>query len=89
LVLSPRLERRVRQEFSAESADEVLDRLDAAQFDSERVQAAVILAARGDEELLIEAIGLARADWRDVLIAGGLAHEDWPERVTVEFGPDD
>jgi hypothetical protein len=58
------------------------------QLSSERVQAAVVLAARGDEELLTEAVDLARADWRDVLVAAGLADGNWQHRLDEVLGPD-
>jgi hypothetical protein len=59
------------------------------QLGSERVQAGVLLAARGDEELLGEAISLALADWRDVLVAGGLADVNWQDRLDDEFGAEE
>lgn len=93
-----RLERRVRRDFADPgSADNVLRQLAElprrASYDpdvlaSERVQAAIVLLARGDVLRLRQALDLAMSDWRDVLTAAGLADEDWPARLSRELGPD-
>ncbi|GAA1661764.1 hypothetical protein GCM10009765_09120 [Fodinicola feengrottensis] len=59
----------------------------AAISDSERIQAGVVLCARGDLHRLRDACALAELDWRDVLMGAGLAHEDWPSRLDAELGP--
>ncbi|WP_233521588.1 hypothetical protein [Streptomyces triticagri] len=60
---------------------------DPRMLGSERVQAAVVLAARGSVRGFVDAVQLARLDWRDLLMAAGLAHRDWPERLDAELGP--
>jgi hypothetical protein len=93
-VASERVKARVRRDFEVGSAEVVLARLDSLSESSsrtdeglERVQAAIILAARGDYELFNREVALAEIDWRDVLVAGGLANEDWRETLANEFGP--
>jgi hypothetical protein len=90
-----RLSRRVRRDFPEPgSAGEVLRLLSGLVWfpdhpaHSERVQAAVVILARGNLRRLNDNISLARADWRDVLVAAGLADEDWPARLDAELGTD-
>jgi hypothetical protein len=52
----------------------------------ERVQAAIVLAAAGDEGRLEQAAARAETDWRDILVAADLADENWRERLDDEFG---
>jgi hypothetical protein len=54
---------------------------------SERLQAAIILAARGSVARLRQMLDLAAADSRDVLVAGGLADDGWQRRLDIELGP--
>jgi hypothetical protein len=54
----------------------------------ERIQAAVVLAARGRWSAFEQLAELAETDWRDVLVAAGLADEDWRTRLDEQFGPD-
>jgi len=56
--------------------------------ESERVQAAVVLAARGDVARVEALINLAKQDWRDALVGGGLESATWPVTLATEFGPD-
>lgn len=94
-----RLERRLRRDFSDRgSADTALRQLaelprragyDPEVFASERVQAAIVLLARGDVLRLRQAIELAIRDWRDVLMAAGLADGDWPAQLDRELGAAD
>jgi hypothetical protein len=54
---------------------------------SERVQAAVVLAASGNLARLRQMLDLATADWRDALVAAELADEGWQQRLDIELGP--
>jgi hypothetical protein len=47
----------------------------------ERILAAVVLGAAGNERVLAEMIELSAIDWRDVLVIGELAGGDWPEKL--------
>jgi hypothetical protein len=95
--ISVRLERRIQRDFcepgSAAEIIRMLDNLpdtvgyDAEHFASERVQAAIVLLARGSVSGFHEAVGLARTDWRDLLVAAELAVSDWPDRLQAELGP--
>ncbi|GIJ09740.1 hypothetical protein Van01_29540 [Micromonospora andamanensis] len=87
-----RLVNRIRRDFPTPgSSDEVIARLtelppDAyGRQDAERVQAALVLAARGQWSRFAAGMELLREDWRDVLVAGGLAEGDWPERLDAEL----
>jgi O-acetyl-ADP-ribose deacetylase (regulator of RNase III) len=81
--VSDRLRIRVERDFGA-SADHVCDRLASVNV-SERIQAAVVLSARGDPARLDHFLREAIVDWRDVLVGAGLADEDWPERLAAEL----
>jgi hypothetical protein len=88
LAVSARLKRRVAVEFpEAGSAEEVV-RLLAKGADSERVQAAIVLAAHGDIRRIQWGIKQASIDWRDVLVSGGLAGQDWAETLDRQLGPE-
>ena len=86
-----RLANRVRRDFPADRADEVigwLSGLPANAFggqDPERVQAALVLAAAGQLSRFLAGVDLLRQDWRDVLVSGDLADEDWPVRLDAEL----
>jgi hypothetical protein len=94
-VVTDRIERAVREQFAAGEVPAVLELLGALRLpflennpeETERVQAAVVLLARGSHDRLLDAAALAEEDWRDVLVAAGLADEDWPGRLQEEFGP--
>jgi hypothetical protein len=91
-----RLKRRIRRDFPEPGSAKGVLRLLAdlpqrAGYDegilaSERVQAAIILAAGGDMSRLRQMLDLATADWRDLLVAAGLADENWPQRLSIELG---
>jgi hypothetical protein len=57
----------------------------AEEQSSERIQAAIVLLARGDPVKFDYAAELAEADWRDVLVFSGLGNEDWPARLEDEL----
>jgi hypothetical protein len=86
-----RLANRVRRDFPADRADEVigwLSGLPANAFggqDPERVQAALVLAAAGQLSRFLAGVDLLRQDWREVLVSGDLADEDWPVRLDAEL----
>ncbi|WP_256796449.1 hypothetical protein [Terrabacter sp. Ter38] len=87
-AVSSRLHHRIVRDFpQAGSAEEVV-RLLADASGSERVQAAIVLAARGDLAELRREVELAAVDWRDVLVNGGLAGDDWQSVLTSTLGPD-
>lgn len=44
---------------------------------SERLRAAVVLAAAGNISKLRRELDLAASDWRRVLVGAGLGDEDW------------
>ncbi|MFL6239066.1 MAG: hypothetical protein ACJ735_06200 [Actinomycetes bacterium] len=82
-IASARLARRVTADFG--STDEAATLLGEA-GDSERVQAAVLLWARGDMTRLREGVSVAQQDWRDALVRAGLAGDDWSEQLDRELG---
>jgi hypothetical protein len=55
--------------------------------DTERMQAALVLRARGDCQRFLAARDVAERDWRDALVAAGLADEDRPQRLAANLGP--
>lgn len=76
----------MRREFEPAAAERVLRRLEelhAAKQSPERLHAAVVLLARGDEARVEWA---ARIDWRDAFVWSGLG-SGWEPRVLEEFGP--
>jgi len=86
--MSQRLRARLARDFPAPSSAPELIRLVEVASDSERVQAAIVLAARGDLGMIRHGVALAAEDWRDVLVNGGLENEDWPAVLDRELGPD-
>jgi hypothetical protein len=91
-VVSRRLEERVRCDFSAAAAEEVLRRLGALDLalaekqSIERIQGAIVLLARGDPDRFERYARVAEIDWRDVLVFSGLGGGDWPKRLDDELG---
>jgi hypothetical protein len=53
----------------------------------ERIQAAILLNARGDRARLAHEIREVAMDWRDVLVAADLGFDDWADQIDEEFGP--
>ena len=87
MEVTQRVRARIERDFAeAGSADEVI-RLVAGAGDSERVQAAIVVAASGRLSDLHDAIALARIDWRDLLVNVGLGNDDWPTRLDSVLGP--
>jgi hypothetical protein len=89
-------ERRVRRYFAQPGSAEGVLRLlaDLPQkagysqdiLASERVQAAIVLAAGGNIARLRKMLDLAAVDWRDLLVAAELADGDWQQRLSIELG---
>ena len=74
---SARLQARLRSDFrEPSSADALIDKLRALDTE-ERIQAAIVLWARGDVNRFRDSLALAHVDWRDVLVRGGLENDDW------------
>ena len=93
--LSPRIERYVLRHY-AERFTEVVDLLQTVELPlihgnpdgRERVQAAMLAAADGSVDRLLDAAVLAQEDWRDLLIAvPGFAHDGWEARIDELLGP--
>lgn len=91
--LTPRLKSRIRADFGP-GADAVISLLTRypsrlgldPRYDHERLQAAVVLIARGDIGELSGALELGMVDWRDLLVSAGLGNEDWPSMLARELG---
>lgn len=81
-----RLRRRIERDFSAPGSASEAAKIVSSAGDTERVQAAAVIWARGDLTRLQDAHDLALADWRDVLVRAGLADDDWTLRLDVELG---
>jgi len=87
MELTQRVRARIERDFAeAGSVDEVI-RLVAGAGESERVQAAIVLAASGRLSDLRDAAALAQIDWRDLLVNVGLGDEDWPTKLDSTLGP--
>lgn len=73
----------------SETTDAIGEHWAIAQYPEgiERLEAAMILSARGSVPRLQQAVALAELDWRDLLVGAGLGNEDWPTRLDEELGP--
>jgi hypothetical protein len=93
-VLTPRIARYVRQHFEDTDAELVLGALEDWRISyeekppSERLTAAVVLAAGGTLEGIDSAFREAERDWRDLLCSAGLENEDWPQLLDLRLGPE-
>jgi hypothetical protein len=94
--VSERLRAAVARDFEPASVEPVLIRLGELDLPlleteegRERVQAAIVLIARGNHAELERAALQAEKDWRDVLVAAGLANADWPARLDTQLGARD
>ncbi|HEY4041027.1 MAG TPA: hypothetical protein VGM32_04180 [Rhodopila sp.] len=89
--ISQRLSDRIGRDFPPGVAEQVkgyLTSLTTDAFggqDTERIQAAIVLASRGQPERFLAVFKLLSVDWRDVLMAGGLGNEDWPSVLNTEL----
>lgn len=87
MEVTQRVREKIERDFAEDgSADEVA-RLVATAGDSERVQAAIVIAASGRLNDLHDAVALAQLNWRDLLVNVGLANEDWPMKLDSLLGP--
>jgi len=86
--LTPRVVRRVQQDFPGEFqlVGDVLSRLQVSTLDPERVVAAVVLAARGELSGVVRGVEEANHHPNELLVDAGLAHQDWPDRLDAELG---
>lgn len=88
-VPSSRIAERLSSDFGA-SAPSMLTPLERLaipqQVDSERIHAAVLIAARGNQTLFQDALEHAKEDWRDLLDRTGLAANNWDRLVDEKFG---
>lgn len=90
--VSARVAARVRRDFDPKQVDEALQEL-ATTYGSdgsgggERIQAAVVLFAKGNLRRLKAMVRDSHLDYRDTLMSGGgaLAHGDWREVLRSEF----
>jgi hypothetical protein len=91
-VPSPRIAERLATDFggAAPRMLSTLERLKVTHHvDPERVHAAILIAARGNQTMFQDAMEHAQEDWRDLLDRTGLAGEDWRALVDAEFGKGD
>lgn len=98
IPLTPRLRAAIERDFAERDragAIHSLERVDLGDWKSteapvgrERVLAAIIELARGDDGRLWAAIQDAERDWRDVLVWAGLGNGDWPELLEERLGPE-
>jgi len=92
--VTARIRNRIAQDFPAPgSADEVTRLVSGATCcgwgsSPERVQASILLWARGDVGRVRDAVATAKADYRDAVTLGGLAQADWEQKLDTELGPD-
>lgn len=80
-----RLARRIEHDFDPHDV-ETITRVVARASTSERVQAAIVLAAAGDAREAVRQAALAGTDWRDVLVNAGLADGDWASALDHHLG---
>jgi hypothetical protein len=77
----------IARDFNDEQVEAVAS-LVARASDSERVRAAIVLAAKGDLAEIRSGADLAAVDWRDVLVSGGHADDNWRQRLDRDLGPE-
>ncbi len=88
-VPSPRIAERLAADFGAAAPGmlSTLERLEVSQLvGPERIHAAILLAAHGNQTLFQDALEHAQEDWRDLLDRAGLADDGWSGVVDAEFG---
>lgn len=93
--LTPRLRKRIKQDFPPGTAKYVLSYLEGLSDSEyggqghERIQAALVLASHGRRDRFESMVHLLRIDWRDVLMAGGVGQDDWRAVLDDELGLSD
>ena len=92
--ISPRLEARVRRDYSPQATEEVIaflrtvsDDHAASRQDPERLQAAAFILLEGDVRRIPHVQEIFVRDWRDILVWAGLGHSNWPDRLNEMLGP--
>jgi len=85
--VSARLRTRIERDFPEPGSAQEIVRILGEASDSERVQAAIVLSARGEIARLRSSVILTGQDWRDTLVGGGLGGPDWRQRLDIELGP--
>jgi hypothetical protein len=91
--LTQRLTDRIGRDFPPGTAERVRGYLTGLTADAcggqdpERIQAALVLASRGQWKRFLAVFKLLAVDWRDVLMAGGLGNADWPQVLSRELAP--
>ncbi|KOG32996.1 hypothetical protein AQJ84_34320 [Streptomyces resistomycificus] len=91
--LTPRIKRRIAQDYTGEdrqAVEEILHELvnDLTGGAEERIVAATLIRSQAKVERFLLAVQIARDDSRGILMSSGLEHEDWRERLDAEFGTD-
>jgi hypothetical protein len=94
--LSPRILTRIARDFPEDERPgvaQLIGSIDLGPYaigriepGRDRIHAAILKLADGDETRLRSACDLARRDWRDVLVAAEFANGDWPDRVDAFLG---
>lgn len=89
--LTPRLRRRLDADFGQEAQGfaaelELLPESINSGQDPERIQASVLLAARGSVQEFTAMLALARMDWRDLLVSAGLENGDYAKVMRRRLG---
>jgi hypothetical protein len=90
--VSPRLIRRIERDFPKTESNLVVRLVGGVgetRQDSERIQAAAVICARGDLSRLTDILLLIERDWRDALVGAELDHADWAQKLDAELGPRD
>ena len=89
--LTPRLRRGLDADFGQEAQGlaaelELLPESINGGQDPERIQAAVVLAARGSVQEFAAMLARARMDWRDLLVSAGLENGDYAKVMRRRLG---
>ncbi|MFD3499533.1 hypothetical protein [Streptomyces sp. NPDC058678] len=95
MELTPRIKRRIAQDYTGEDRQaveeilfEIVNDYDRGVGGAERIAAATLIHGQGKVDRFLLAAQIAREDIRDILTNSGLEHEDWRERLDAEFGTD-
>jgi hypothetical protein len=91
--VSPRLAARIRRDFAAPAAEQVIVFLQtvpevhaASRQDPERLQTAAFVLLEGDVNRIPQVRQILVRDWRDLLVWAKLGHADWPDRLNEMLG---
>lgn len=92
MEVSPRLTRWISREFPEGRSERVLIELRELPEgaiggqDVERIQASLVIRARGDCYAFEQRLELLKSDWRDSLVGAGLGNEDRRSRLDDVLG---